>query len=202
MGVTTAVAFDKLSEVRKTEEDSLQRSEQREEERKQREKQLMAVKNTSKPYIHRRTLRRAIEFYSNVPVGAYKMVGGQRTEWHRSISSPAGDVGEALGKSLLKKMKSFRLSSGSDSDHDDVQMAPERRTPTPPPEQPTEPCDSMTHSVASVVSLPSLERSQSEPLGTDRSVQVEAMDAHLGSTSSNRGSGSVDMGEKSVPLQR
>ena len=130
MGVTTAVAFDKLSEVRKVEEDSLQRSEQREEERRQREEQLNAVKNPSKPYVHRRTLRRAIEFYSNIPVEAYKMVDGQRTEWRRTVSSPSGEVvGGTLGKSLLSRMKSFRLLSSSGEG--------ERSGGSPPPSSPS-----------------------------------------------------------------
>ena len=130
VGVTTAVAFDKLSEVRKVEEDSLQRSEQREEERRQREEQLNAVKNPSKPYVHRRTLRRAIEFYSNIPVEAYKMVDGQRTEWRRTVSSPSGEVvGGTLGKSLLSRMKSFRLLSSSGEG--------ERSGGFPPPSSPS-----------------------------------------------------------------
>ena len=203
VGVVTAVAFDKLSEVRKVEEDSQLRSEQREEERKEREKQINAVKNTSKPYIHRRTLRRAIEFYANIPTEAYKMVEGQRTEWHRSVSSPIGDVGGAIGKSLLNRMKSFRLSSSSE----DVRKEEGEVDHTPPSEeQNTMSQDTLVHDGSggdgggggggggvSVVSAVSLSRTLSEPVGADRTSHVEAMDRHLSRAGSNAQSGSVDL---------
>eukprot|EP00731_Ephydatia_muelleri_P001240 Em0001g1240a len=204
VGVVTAVAFDKLSEVRKVEEDSQLRSEQREEERKEREKQINAVKNTSKPYIHRRTLRRAIEFYANIPTEAYKMVEGQRTEWHRSVSSPIGDVGGAIGKSLLNRMKSFRLSSSSE----DVRKKEEGEVDHTPPseEQNMMSQDTLVHDGSggdgggggggggvSVVSAVSLSRTLSEPVGADRTSHVEAMDKHLSRAGSNAQSGSVDL---------
>ena len=213
VGVVTAVAFDKLSEVRKVEEDSQLRSEQREEERKQREKQLNAVKNPSKPYIHRRTLRRAIEFYANIPTEAYKMVEGQRTEWHRSVSSPVGEVGGAVGKALLSRMKSFRLMSNSEGDVHDKEEEPTTTTTTtttiPSEERDVMSQDSLVHSGegggggdggggggggggVSVVSLVSLNRPLSEPMGSDRRAHMGAMDVHLGSTSSYAESGSVE----------
>ena len=125
MSVFLAIAVDKLSEARSLEEDSVQQVEKMEEMRKVRKEQLQALRNPEESHAHRRTLKRAIRFYSSNPQQRTKPGQGQlsrRSLWHQ-ISFP---VERALrrGGTLLQKTDPSREYSRSVSSPSYIPVPP------------------------------------------------------------------------------
>ena len=88
MSIFLAIAVEKLSEVRSLEEDSVEQTEKTHELRKTREERLHALKNTSEPQVHRRTLRRVLNFYSGAPSQRRKPMDQSQVSQWRQLSLP------------------------------------------------------------------------------------------------------------------
>ena len=141
VSIFLAIAVDKLSEARSLEEDLVQQSEKMEELRKVRKEQLQALRNPEESHAHRRTLKRAIQFYSSNPQQQRTKPGqgqpSRRSLWHQ-FSIP---VGRALyrGGTLMRRTdpsREYRRSESApapgESPHDLLSI-PEAATSVHPP---------------------------------------------------------------------
>ncbi len=115
-----AIAVDKLSEVRSLEEHSVEEHEKMKEERKVREERIHALKDTSEPQVHRRTLRRVLTFYSNVPSRAVQPGGPRKQGWQHQLSLPKDprSDGSRPDPAQMSVERSLSVPSASTSSYD------------------------------------------------------------------------------------
>ncbi len=86
VSVFLAIAVDKLSEIRSLEELHVEEHEKMAEERKARKERIHALKDTSEPLLHRRTLRRVLKFYSNNPSQRTRAGSARKHGWQYQLS--------------------------------------------------------------------------------------------------------------------
>lgn len=115
-----AIAVDKLSEVRSLEQRHVKEHKKMKEERKVREERIHALKDTSEPQVHRRTLRKVLRFYTDEPSRRTQMGEARKHGWQHQFSMPI-----VRSPRRGESVESFSLSDGSQSEYRRSLSAPE-----------------------------------------------------------------------------
>ena len=97
--------------------------------RKAREEHIHALKNTNEPQLHRRTLRKALKFYSDNPSQRMREVqagDSWKVHWQQQFSLPVGGKRDSLLDSPSFKSRYRRSASapdGSTSTFEDIELS-------------------------------------------------------------------------------